>query len=272
MHLVSEINFMTQTTRKSSHRFIILIFSKSLNFASVWFQLTWQNIGGWKSSRTSNIVQLKKVSVLKEIWKSTNIADCFIKEIQNKFKSPYSKKVRICVIIAGRLKHEIIKGSKGSLNWASTRSLPWIHWKCEWVYSTTRLSVELEIPKLETFAHCRVYFKYLFRSVIQQKHSNLNIILKLNLQKKNFFGANISRSKNWKIDQIIGKKERIAIKKRKHICWDNAWAMDDFQVCNRKPQYHQRAYTCSTHTSINCWSWTLRQTDETYFRLNKKMT
>ena len=63
--------------------------------------------------------------------------------------------------------------------------------------------------------------------------------------KKRIFFVQINQDR--KIDQIIGKRERIASKKQKVFVWDNAWAMDDVQIRNPTSQYHQNFYTCSTH-------------------------
>ena len=68
--------------------------------------------------------------------------------------------------------------------------------------------------------------------------------------KKRIFFVQINQDR--KIDQIIGKRERIASKKQKVFVWDNAWAMDDVQIRNPTSQYHQNIYTCSIHSSINC--------------------
>ena len=58
---------------------------------------------------------------------------------------------------------------------------------------------------------------------------------------KKILGTNKSRSRNGKIDQIIGKSERIPIKKDSIFVWDNAWAMDDIRVRNLTFQYRQSA-------------------------------
>lgn len=66
--------------------------------------------------------------------------------------------------------------------------------------------------------------------------------------KKRIFFVQINQDR--KIDQIIGKEKESLARNKKVFVWDNAWAMDD--VRNPTSQYHQNAYTCSTHSSINC--------------------
>ena len=55
----------------------------------------------------------------------------------------------------------------------------------------------------------------------------------------------MKNNQNWKIDQIIGKRERIAIKKENVFVWDNVWAVDDVRVRNRTSWYCQSACSCS---------------------------
>ena len=59
-------------------------------------------------------------------------------------------------------------------------------------------------------------------------------------KKKKFIQIN-QGWKNQKINQIMGKNERITIKEENIFVWDNAWAMNDVWVCILTSQYHQSA-------------------------------
>ena len=72
-----------------------------------------------------------------------------------------------------------------------------------------------DICDIENYSQIRVNCKHFFRSVVQQKYSILNWVLKLNLQKKIFFVQINQDRKIQKLNKLLEKVKELLLGKKK---------------------------------------------------------